>query len=91
VTCAEFFPKIVNGSRALGTISVQLSERKNGFLTPTRHPIKHLEFVVTWFGDQGVGGSTIAVPKLPRSKAFGAAECANRHLWFQADYRDGVS
>ncbi len=50
VTCAEFFPTIVNGSRTLGTTSVQLSERKNGFLTPKRHQIKHLEFVIPWFG-----------------------------------------
>ena len=30
-----------------GTGSVQLSERKAGFLTPKRHQIKHLEFVVS--------------------------------------------
>jgi len=40
-------PTIVNGSQALGTTSVQLSERKNGFLTPKRHQIKHLEFVIS--------------------------------------------
>ncbi len=37
----------------LGTTSVQLSERKNGFLTPKRHQIKHLEFVISWFGTRG--------------------------------------
>jgi hypothetical protein len=36
-----------------GTTSVQLSERKNGFLTPKRHQIKHLEFVIAWFGTRG--------------------------------------
>jgi hypothetical protein len=30
----------------LGTTSVQLSERKGGLLTPKRHQLKHLEFVL---------------------------------------------
>ena len=40
-------------SPTFGTTSVQLSERKNGFLTPKRHQIKHLEFVIAWFGTRG--------------------------------------
>jgi len=28
-----------------GTISVQLGERKNGFLAPKRHQMKHLDFL----------------------------------------------
>jgi len=40
-------------SPTFGTTSVQLSERKNGFLTPKRHQIKHLEFVISWFGTRG--------------------------------------
>jgi hypothetical protein len=30
----------------LGTISVQLSERKGGLLTPKRHQLKHVKFVL---------------------------------------------
>ena len=36
-----------------GTRSVQLSERKSGGLLPKRHQIKHLEFVISWFGTRG--------------------------------------
>ena len=32
-----------------------LSERKSGRLLPKRHQIKHLEFVVSWFGTRGSG------------------------------------
>ena len=39
--------------RALGTSSGQLSERKNGFLVPKRHQMKHLEFLILWFGTRG--------------------------------------
>src|ERR1035438_224782 len=41
------------GFPPFGTRSVQLSERKNGLLTPKRHQIKHLEFVISWFGTRG--------------------------------------
>ena len=34
--------------------SVQLSERKNGLPTLKRHQIKHLEFVLSWFGTRGL-------------------------------------
>src|SRR5580658_203497 len=40
-------------SPIFGTTSVQLSERKGGLLTPKRHQIKHLEFVIAWFGTRG--------------------------------------
>jgi hypothetical protein len=40
-------PKIVISlGPVLGTTSVQLSERKAGLLTPKRHQLKHLEFVL---------------------------------------------
>jgi hypothetical protein len=39
-----------------GTNSVQLRERKNGFLAPNRHQMKHLDLVV---GIQEVGGSKL--------------------------------
>jgi hypothetical protein len=39
-------PTIVNGSQAFGITSVQLSERKASSLTPKRHQLKHLEFVL---------------------------------------------
>jgi hypothetical protein len=29
-----------------GTNSVQLRERKNGFLAPNRHQMKHLDFLI---------------------------------------------
>ena len=48
-------------SRILGTTSVQLSERKNGFLAPKRHQIKHLEFCISWFGTRGRSG---AIPSM---------------------------
>jgi hypothetical protein len=41
------------GFTPFGTRSVQLSERKRGRLLPKRHQIKHLEFVVSWFGTRG--------------------------------------
>src|SRR5580658_11094035 len=41
------------GFSPFGTRSVQLSERKSGRLLPKRHQIKHLEFVVSWFGTRG--------------------------------------
>ena len=41
------------GFPLFGTRSVQLSERKRGTLLPKRHQIKHLEFVVSWFGTRG--------------------------------------
>src|ERR1039457_718968 len=50
------------GFPPFGTRSVQLSERKNGLLTPKRHQIKHLEFVISWFGTRGVGGSNPLSP-----------------------------
>jgi hypothetical protein len=31
----------------------KLSERKRGRLLPKRHQIKHLEFIVSWFGTRG--------------------------------------
>src|SRR5580658_1118275 len=40
-------------SPIFGTTSVQLSERKGGLLTPKRHQIKPLEFVISWFGTRG--------------------------------------
>ena len=37
--------------------SVQLRERKNSFVIPKRHRVKHLDFLIPWFGIQGVGGA----------------------------------
>jgi hypothetical protein len=36
-----------------GTTSVQLRERKNGFLAPKRHQVKHLDFSILLFGTRG--------------------------------------
>ena len=41
------------GFPTFGTSSGQLSERKSGRLLPKRHQIKHLEFVISWFGTRG--------------------------------------
>jgi hypothetical protein len=38
---------------SFGTTSVQLSERKTSMLLPKRHQIKHLKFVISWFGTRG--------------------------------------
>jgi hypothetical protein len=38
------------GFPPFGTRSVRLSERKSSRLLPKRHQIKHLKFVVSWFG-----------------------------------------
>ena len=35
---------------SFGTTSVQLRERKNGFLAPKRHQMKHLDFLISLFG-----------------------------------------
>jgi hypothetical protein len=34
--------------------SIQLRERKNGILVPKRHQMKHLDFLILWFGNQGI-------------------------------------
>jgi hypothetical protein len=34
--------------------SIQLRERKNGILVPKRHQMKHLDFLIVWFGNQGI-------------------------------------
>ena len=41
------------GFPLFGTRSVQLSATKSGRLLPKRHQIKHLGFVVSWFGTRG--------------------------------------
>jgi hypothetical protein len=41
------------GLEDFGTTSVQLSERKNSFLVPKRHQMKHLEFLILLFGTRG--------------------------------------
>ena len=34
-------------AQEFGTNSVQLRERKNGFLAPKRHKMKHLDFLIS--------------------------------------------
>jgi hypothetical protein len=48
------------GFPPFGTTSVQLSERKSSRLLPKRHQIKHLEFVVCWFGTRGGGSNPLS-------------------------------
>ena len=39
---------VCSGWMEFGTNSVQLRERKNGFLVPKRHWMKHLDFLSFW-------------------------------------------
>jgi hypothetical protein len=46
---------MATGSKGFGTTSIQLRERKNGILVPKRHLMKHLDFLILWFGTRGLG------------------------------------
>ena len=55
-----------------GTNSVQLRERKNGFLVPKRHRMKHLDFFEFLVGIQEVGGSNPLAPTHLSSTIYAA-------------------
>ena len=56
---------------SFGTRSVQLSERKSGRLLPKRHQIKHLEFVVSWFGTRGSEVQILSPRPIPSAQSDG--------------------
>jgi len=70
------------GKRPLGTSSGQLRERKNSFLVPKRHQMKHLE---VWILLSGTRGSLVLIqsPRPFISTTYKELEVSQTWLCYQ--------